>query len=95
MDSVGNVYFSETVTHNITVWSPTGKTAVLVSDPLLMRPDGLFISPDRKLYIPVKQPVKSTTSGGEQVPIFNIYRVDLPQRIEGICLGDAVTGGPI
>ncbi|QCP62367.1 SMP-30/gluconolactonase/LRE family protein [Pantoea sp. SO10] len=88
MDSEGNVYFSETVTHNITVWSPKGKTAVLISDPRLIRPDGSFISSDRGLYIPVKQPVKSTTS--EQV--FYIYRVDLPHSIAGIHLGHAVTG---
>lgn len=92
MDSEGNVYFSETVTHNITVWSPTGKTAVLVSDPRLVRPDGSFISQDRKLYIPVKQPVKSTTSRGEQASNFHIYCVDLPERVEGIRLGHAVTG---
>lgn len=95
MDSEGNVYFSETVTHNITVWSPTGTTAVLMSDPRLVRPDGSFISPDRKLYIPVKQPVKTTASVGEQVPIFHIYCVDLPQRIEGINLGSAITGAPV
>ncbi|MGK3123848.1 L-dopachrome tautomerase-related protein [Candidatus Pantoea formicae] len=92
MDSEGNVYFSETVTNNITVWSPMGKTAVLVSDPRLVRPDGSFISQQRKLYIPVKQPVKSKESTAKTEPVFNIYLVDLPKSIDGIPLGQAVTG---
>ena len=93
MDSEGNIYFSETATHNITIWSPTGKTAVLVSDPQLIRPDGSFISLDRKLYIPVKQPVKRKNAAGNSEQVFNIYKVDLPETIAGIRLGQAVTGG--
>lgn len=93
MDSEGNIYFSETVTHNITIWSPTGKTAVLVSDPQLIRPDGSFISLDRKLYIPVKQPVKRKNAAANSEQVFNIYKVDLPETIAGIRLGQAVTGG--
>ncbi|MFJ5162354.1 SMP-30/gluconolactonase/LRE family protein [Pantoea sp. NPDC088449] len=92
MDSEGNVYFSETVTHNITVWSPTGKTAVLVSDPRLVRPDGSFISQDRKLYIPVKQPVNTVTANGKSEQRFNIYSINLPRHLDGIDLGRAITG---
>jgi len=88
MDSAGNLYFSETATHNITLWSPEGKSAVLVSDARLVRPDGSFISFDRKLFIPVKQPVKK--GNGQQ--IFPVYRVDLPEKYAGISLGGAVTG---
>lgn len=92
MDSEGNVYFSETVTHNITVWSPTGKKAVLVSDPRLVRPDGSFISQDRKLYIPVKQPVNVVTANGKSEQRFNIYSINLPRHLNGIRLGSAITG---
>lgn len=92
MDSEGNVYFSETVTHNITVWSPEGKTAVLVSDPRLLRPDGSFISSDRKLYIPVKQPLQRLNKDGKSEQVFNIYSVALPESLEGIRLGHSVTG---
>ncbi|WES67633.1 L-dopachrome tautomerase-related protein [Superficieibacter sp. HKU1] len=92
MDSEGNIYFSETETHNITLWSPHGKSAVLVSDPRLVRPDGSFISPDRKLWIPVKQPVVSTSDTGKAKRVFNIYSIDLPNNYEGIPLGSAVSG---
>jgi sugar lactone lactonase YvrE len=95
MDSVGNIYFSETVTHNITVWSPGGKTAVLASDPRLIRPDGSIISSDRKLYVPVKQPVEIKTSTGHVEQKFYIYSVKLPESIEGIKLGDAVSGANV
>ena len=88
MDSAGNIYFSETATHHITLWSPEGKSAILVSDPRLIRPDGSFISPDRKLFIPVKQPIQK----GNSEQIFNIYSVDLPESYAGIPLGSAVTG---
>lgn len=92
MDSEGNIYFSETASHNITLWSPEGKSVVLVSDSRLVRPDGSFISPDRKLYVPVKQPVTLTSVTGKSEQIFNIYSVDLPERFAGIKLGKAVTG---
>jgi len=92
MDSEGNIYLSETETHNITLWSPHGKSAVLVSDPRLVRPDGSFISPDRKLWIPVKQPVVFTSDTGKAERVFNIYSIDLPNNYEGIPLGNAVSG---
>ena len=92
MDSAGNVYFCETATRQITLWSPEGKSAVLVSDPRLIRPDGAFISADRKLYIPVKQPVERAADTGNGEPLFAIYSVDLPASFAGIRLGGAVTG---
>ncbi len=87
MDSLGNIYFSETATHNIRVLAPSGKTAVLATDPALVRPDGTFISADRKLYIPVKQPIAAPGRTS-----FVIYAIDLPQSFDGIPLGVAVTG---
>ncbi|MBK0003775.1 L-dopachrome tautomerase-related protein [Erwinia sp. S38] len=89
MDSRGNVYFSETVTGNITLLSPEGKTAVIASNPSLIRPDGTFISADRKLYIPVKQPIPDVSS--PDTP-FVIYSVALPESFAGIDIGDAVDG---
>lgn len=37
--------------------APSGETRVIASDARLLRPDGTFISADRQLYIPVKQPL--------------------------------------
>jgi hypothetical protein len=95
VDTAGNVYFSETATHNITVLSPTGKTTILASDPTLSRPDGSFISKGRKLYIPVKDPVTHTTSAGvdrdPRAP-YVTYSLALPERFSGITPGSAVTG---
>lgn len=88
MDSLGNIYFSETATQHITVLAPSGKTVVLLSDPTLIRPDGSFISLDRRLYIPIKQPLES---GDAQTP-FVTYSVALPDRFAGIPLGGPVTG---
>lgn len=88
MDSLGNVYFSETITHNITLLSPSGKTAVIASGPELVRPDGSFISHDRKLYIPVKQPAPHA---GSDAP-FIVYSITLPEEFDGIKLGGPVRG---
>ncbi|CAG9194826.1 conserved hypothetical protein [Paraburkholderia sabiae] len=91
MDSLGNVYFSETVTHQITLLSPLGRTAVLAADERLVRPDGSFISADRHLYIPVKQPSKSDVKYRADAP-FVVYSIALPKLFYGIPIGGAVTG---
>ncbi|SEJ32286.1 L-dopachrome tautomerase-related protein [Paraburkholderia tropica] len=88
MDSRGNVYFSETVTNHITVVAPSGRTETLVADPRLIRPDGTFISHDRVLYIPVKQP---SVSGAGDSP-YVTYSIALPRMLGDIELGDAVSG---
>ncbi|WP_347558216.1 hypothetical protein [Robbsia sp. KACC 23696] len=94
MDSLGNVYFCETVTHHITVLSPTGRTAIIASDPALIRPDGAFIGADRRLYIPVKRPLPPSGRDAADAVAnpFAIYAIDLPKHFDGIALGDAVTG---
>ncbi|OBR53130.1 hypothetical protein A6456_09205 [Paraburkholderia tropica] len=92
MDSRGNVYFSETVTNHITVLAPSGKTETLVADPRLIRPDGTFVSHDRVLYIPVKQRVAAGAGDTANRSQFITYAIDLPRRLGGIVLGDAVTG---
>lgn len=90
MDSLGNIYFAETATQRITILSPSGATAVLTSDPRLVRPDGLFISCDRQLYIPVKQAVTLTEQTAD-LP-FAVYTIALPGIKDGIALGRAVAG---
>jgi hypothetical protein len=92
MDSEGNLYFSETATHAIRILSPAGKTAVLVSDPVLGRPDGSFIGNDRRLYIPVKVTMPVAASKGAREAPFVTYSVALPERFDGIALGSAVSG---
>ncbi len=92
MDSRGNMYFSETATHHITVLSPEGKRAVLASHPTLIRPDGSFISRDRRLYIPVKQPVARPHGQANVAAPFVTYSIVLPELFDGISLGGPVTG---
>jgi sugar lactone lactonase YvrE len=95
MDSRGNIYFSETTTGHITLLSPSGRTAVLASDSTLIRPDGSFISSDRHLYIPVKQPVAATPFEEADAVAENpfvTYAIALPSTFEGIALGKAITG---
>ncbi|WP_246792395.1 SMP-30/gluconolactonase/LRE family protein [Burkholderia perseverans] len=90
MDSAGNLYLCETITRHITLLAPDGRTAVLASDPTLIRPDGAFISRDRRLYIPIKQPVEDAAH--PDAPPFAIYAIDLPAQFGTIALGSAVTG---
>ncbi len=95
MDSLGNIYFSETISHQITVLSPSGKKAVLLSDPTIVRPDGSFISADRYLYIPIKQPIKKQNLADQARPeLFVTYSVRLPDKIDDIKLGSAINGAP-
>lgn len=89
MDSRGNMYFCETATGKITVLSPTGQHAVVAADATLKRPDGAFISHDRTLYVPIKVPPERTATS--ETP-YVIYAIALPKHINGIRLGDAVTG---
>jgi hypothetical protein len=66
---------------------------VLVSDPRLIRPDGLFISADRRLYIPVKQPLTADSGLSDvEKAHFASYWVALPESFAGMPLGGAVTG---
>jgi hypothetical protein len=90
MDSAGNIYFSETVTHNITVLAPSGETRVLLTDNRLIRPDGSFISHENELYIPVKVPEQRTDSTEVDDTPFVVYAVKLPAYFEGIPLGGAI-----
>ncbi|MGH3643773.1 MAG: hypothetical protein ACRDUX_32660 [Mycobacterium sp.] len=72
-----------------------GATAVLASDPTLIRPDGSFISRDRRLYLPVKQPVESPLAAavdGHPPAPFVTYSIALPENFRGIRLGGPVTG---
>lgn len=87
MDTAGNIYFCETMTGRITLLSPSGRKAVLISDPSFIRPDSAFISKDRILYVPVK--MKRTDD--KALP-FAIRAVRLPQSFDGIPLGDAISG---
>ncbi|GHB07614.1 L-dopachrome tautomerase-related protein [Salinicola rhizosphaerae] len=87
MDSRGNLYLSETTTGRITLLTSDRRQVTLVDDPDLMRPDGSFISHDRRLYIPVKTPPAAYAD--TDAP-YVIYSVGLPERFEGIALGGPV-----
>jgi sugar lactone lactonase YvrE len=88
MDSAGNFYFCETEGGRVTLLAPDGRTATLVSDPALLRPDGGFISADRRLYLPVKRLVQQ----GDGDKFYAIYAISLPDSFEGLALGGPVTG---
>lgn len=86
MDSNGNIYFSETATNRITVLAPDGRSTTLISDPVLVRPDGGFISQNRILYLPVKKPLGDDAGK----PVYGIYALSLPDTIADIPLGTAI-----
>lgn len=88
MDSLGNLYFCETKTGRITLLTPAGRKATLLSDPAFVRPDGAFISADRKFYVPLKP---KAPDGTKDTP-FAIYSMSLPGTFDGIRLGGAITG---
>lgn len=88
MDTLENFYSCETKSGRITVIAPSGKTATLTFDPDFVRPDGAFISSDRKLYVPRKP----REPGGKADAPFAIYAIQLPDTLNGIALGNAVTG---
>lgn len=88
MDTLENFYSCETKSGKITVIASSGKTATLTFDPDFVRPDGAFISADRKLYVPRKP----REPGGVSETPFAIYAVQLPDTLDGIALGNAVTG---
>lgn len=88
MDTRGNFYACETKSGKITVIAPSGKTATLTSNPDFVRPDGAFISSDRKLYVPRKP---REPSGVAETP-FAIYALQLPSTLKGLTLGSAITG---
>jgi Major royal jelly protein len=98
MDTLGNLYLSELDNKRVTVLSPSGKRAVLVSDPEFISPDGSFISVDRHLYIPIPQSRRTRLFGNPtdmtKKP-FLIYSVELPKIFDGIELGNPITGRPV
>jgi hypothetical protein len=88
MDTLENYYSCETKSGRINVIASSGKSATLTFAPDFVRPDGAFISANRKLYV-LRKPREP---GGIADTPFAIYAVQLPDALDGIRLGNAVTG---
>ncbi|WP_244018558.1 SMP-30/gluconolactonase/LRE family protein [Novosphingobium organovorum] len=93
MDSLGNFYYTDITTRRIMVLTPGGKQLVLAQDQRLVDGDAMFISADRHLYMPCPQTerlaVFNQGKNGLQPP-WQIFRLALPETLEGHPLGVAV-----
>jgi catechol 2,3-dioxygenase-like lactoylglutathione lyase family enzyme len=95
IDTLGNLYLSDVENRQITLLTPGGARATLVADDRLSSPDAIFITQDRRLYVPASQieHLPQHQSGVDQRrPPFLVLTMPLPETLAGHRLGDAVTG---
>jgi len=103
MDSLGNLYLADAEARRIEVLAPSGQRATLVADERLVDPDALFITRDRRLFVPATQSelLPEHDAGRNEIERpFLVLSMALPASVEGITLGHAiapqlVTGGDI
>lgn len=92
MDTLGNIYLSDVEKQQISVHAPDGRSAVLVQDPVLVSPDGLFIDRHRRIYVPSPQIERlpgNNDGKNEAKGPFLVLAMPLPQQVGGIRLGSA------
>lgn len=93
MDSRGNLYLANAEGGCIEVLAPSGRRAVLVADERLVGPDALFITRDRRLFVPATQsellPEHDGGHNGIERP-FLVLSMALPDSVDGIALGHAI-----
>lgn len=93
MDSCGNLYLANAEQRCIEVLAPSGQRAVLASDERLVDPDALFITRDRRLFVPATQserlPEHDAGHNGIERP-FLVLSMALPASVDGIALGHAI-----
>lgn len=93
MDSCGNLYLANAEQRCIEVLSPSGQRAVLAADERLVDPDALFITRDRRLFVPATQserlPEHDAGHNGIERP-FLVLSMALPESVDGIALGHAI-----
>ncbi|WP_137171644.1 SMP-30/gluconolactonase/LRE family protein [Massilia sp. HP4] len=93
MDSRGNLYLANAEQRRIEVRAPSGQRAVLASDERLVDPDALFITRDRRLFVPATQSELLPEHDGGQNGIerpFLVLSMALPDSVDGIPLGHAI-----
>ncbi len=88
IDSKGNLFMAEASRPCISVLLPNGDVRVLIEDENLWGGDGLFITADRYLYIPISQSVNLQLvrgPGGKSLVTypFKIWRFKLPDEYGG------------
>ena len=88
IDSKGNIFLAEANRPCISVLLPNGDLRVLVEDDSLWGGDGLFITADRYLYVPVAQipnlPLVRGPGGKSLLTYpFKIWRFKLPEEYGG------------
>lgn len=95
VDTLDNFYLSDVENRRITLVTPDGEHTVLAQDDRLISPDAIFITADRKLYVPAPQieflPQHHDGKDGTHAP-FQILMTDLPEKVGSYPLGNAVTG---
>lgn len=93
MDSCGNLYLANAEQRCIEVLAPSGQRAVLAADERLVDPDALFITRDRRLFVPATQserlPEHDAGHNGVERP-FLVLSMALPVSVDGIVLGHAI-----
>lgn len=95
MDTLGNIYLADAENRRIAVLTPQGRMLSLVEDERLVSPDALFIDAHRRLHVPAAQLERlAQHAGGKdrtQAP-WEVLSFALPATLDGVALGDAVTG---
>jgi sugar lactone lactonase YvrE len=94
IDTHGNLLLCDAEHRRITVLAPDGRVATLITDDRLVNPDALFITADRRLYVPAPQTERlpeHDSGHGSAKPPFLVLSMPLPREVGGIVLGDAVS----
>ena len=96
MDTLGNLYLSDAESRRITILTPQGRQVPLIADDRLSSPDAIFIDHRRRLFVPASQLEDLAVHAGADRtrPPWQVFVMDLPEEVDGVRLGDAVTGRP-
>jgi len=97
MDTQGNLYLSDAEARRIAVLTPQGRMLTLAEDERLVSPDAIFIDGARRLHVPAAQLEDLAAHAGgtdrTRAP-WQVLSCALPDTLDGVALGDAVTGTP-
>lgn len=94
IDTLGNLYYTDTEARRIMVLTPSGQKLQLLKDERLVNGDAMFITADRQIYVPCAQTERLAVfnRGVDALrPPWTIMAFSLPRSLQGHRLGDAVT----